>query len=69
MSSNPNFITTWITWLRFISNYQTVHIDELIGPRGKNQKNMRDPPPTEVYEYAAEDADVTLKLKTCWSHC
>jgi DNA polymerase-1 len=44
-------------------NYQTVHIDELIGPRGKNQKNMRDLSPTEVYEYAAEDADVTLKLK------
>jgi DNA polymerase-1 len=44
-------------------NYQTVHIDELIGPRGKNQKNMPDLSPTEVYEYAAEDADVTLKLK------
>ena len=44
-------------------NYQTVHIDELIGPRGKNQKNMRDLDPKDVYEYAAEDADVTLKLK------
>ena len=44
-------------------HYQTIHIDELIGPRGKNQKNMRDLPPEEVYKYACEDADVTLKLK------
>ena len=44
-------------------HYQTIHIDELIGPRGKNQKNMRDLPPAEVYKYACEDADVTLKLK------
>ena len=44
-------------------NYQTIHIDELIGPRGKNQLSMRDLDPSEVYEYAAEDADVTLKLK------
>ena len=44
-------------------NYQTVHIDELIGPRGKNQKSMRDLSPTLVYEYACEDADITLQLK------
>ena len=44
-------------------NYKTIHIDELIGPKGKNQKNMRDLRPQDVYEYAAEDADVTLKLK------
>lgn len=43
--------------------YQTIHIDELIGPKGKGQKNMRDLSPTEVYKYACEDADVTLKLK------
>ena len=43
--------------------YQTVHIEELIGPKGKNQKSMRDLSPTEVYEYAAEDADITLRLK------
>ena len=34
-------------------HYQTVHIDELIGPKGKNQKSMRDLAPSEVYEYAA----------------
>ena len=44
-------------------NYQTIHIDELIGPKGKNQRSMRDLSPTDVYEYAAEDADITLRLK------
>ena len=44
-------------------NYQTIHIDELIGPKGKNQRSMRDLSPTQVYEYAAEDADITLQLK------
>ena len=44
-------------------HYQTIHIDELIGPRGKNQKCMRDLDPKDVYRYACEDADVTLKLK------
>ena len=43
--------------------YQTIKIEELIGPKGKKQKNMRDLPPTNVYKYACEDADVTLKLK------
>lgn len=44
-------------------HYRTIHIEELIGPKGKHQKNMRDLDPKDVYEYAAEDADVTLKLK------
>ena len=44
-------------------HYQTIHIEELIGPRGKGQKNMRDLSPKDVYLYACEDADVTLKLK------
>ena len=44
-------------------HYKTIHIDELIGPKGKGQKNMRDLPPSDVYRYACEDADVTLKLK------
>lgn len=43
--------------------YRTIHIDELIGPKGKNQKNMRDLAPVDVYEYAAEDADITMQLK------
>ena len=43
--------------------YDTIKIEELIGARGKNQRNMRDLSPTDVYKYACEDADVTLKLK------
>ncbi len=44
-------------------SYQTVHIDELIGPKGKKQRSMRELSPQEVYEYACEDADITLQLK------
>ena len=43
-------------------DYETIHIDTLIGPRGKSQKNMREVPPALVCDYAAEDADVTLRL-------
>lgn len=42
--------------------YKTIHIDELIGT-GKKQKSMRDIDPAIVCDYAAEDADITLKLK------
>ena len=44
-------------------DYDTIKIEELIGEKGKNQKNMRDVPPAKVCDYACEDADVTLKLK------
>ncbi len=44
-------------------NYQTVPIEELIGPKGKNQRSMRDVAMAEISEYAAEDADITLQLK------
>lgn len=44
-------------------NYNTVHIDELIGPKGKTQKSMRQLAPNDVYAYACEDADITLQLK------
>ena len=44
-------------------NYETIKIESLIGPRGKGQKNMRDLRGSQIYEYACEDADVTLKLK------
>ena len=43
--------------------YKTVHIEELIGPKGKNQLSMRQVPIEKISEYAAEDADITLKLK------
>ena len=44
-------------------NYQTIHIDELIGAKGRAQRSMRDLQPSQVYEYACEDADITLRLK------
>ena len=43
--------------------YKTIHIDELIGAKGKNQLNMRSLRPDQIKDYACEDADVTLKLK------
>lgn len=42
--------------------YQTIHIDELIGPKGKKQKNMADLEPAQICDYACEDADITLQL-------
>ena len=50
------------TMAETLLHYQTVHIDELIGPKGKTQKNMRDLSPALVADYAAEDADITLRL-------
>ena len=44
-------------------NYKTIPIESLIGPKGKHQNNMRDLLPNEIYEYACEDADITLQLK------
>ena len=43
-------------------DYQTIHIEELIGPKGKNQRNMADLPPRQICDYACEDADITLRL-------
>lgn len=43
--------------------YKTVHIEELIGPKGKKQLSMRDVPLSKISSYAAEDADITLRLK------
>ena len=44
-------------------NYETIKITELIGAKGKNQKNMRDLAPADICDYACEDADITLRLK------
>ena len=43
--------------------YEPVHIEELIGKKGKGQGNMRDVETEKIKEYAAEDADITLQLK------
>ena len=44
-------------------NYHTIHIEELIGKKGKNQLSMRDLKPDAIKDYACEDADITLQLK------
>lgn len=43
--------------------YEPVHIEELIGKKGKGQGTMRDVAPEKIKDYAAEDADITLQLK------
>ncbi|MEJ2636536.1 MAG: DNA polymerase I, partial [Calditrichia bacterium] len=43
--------------------YKMIPIEDLIGKKGKNQKNMTDIPVSEVYPYACEDADITFRLK------
>lgn len=45
-------------------NYRTIRINELIGSKGKNQLSMASLSPAQVKDYACEDADITLKLKT-----
>lgn len=47
-------------------HYQTIHIDELIGT-GKNQKSMAELSSEEVYVYACEDTDITLRLKNLFA--
>ena len=47
--------------------YGPVSIETLIGKKGKNQGTMRDVPLEQITEYAAEDADITLQLKNCFS--
>ena len=42
--------------------YQCIPITDLLGKKGKNQKSMADIPPSEVVNYACEDADITLQL-------
>ncbi|MDR1406675.1 MAG: DNA polymerase I [Tannerella sp.] len=48
-------------------NYRPVPIESLIGPKGKNQLSMRTAPLHRICEYAAEDADVTLRLKNVFA--
>ncbi len=43
--------------------YKTVSIEDVLGKKGKTQKNMRDLSPSEVFDYACEDADITFQLK------
>lgn len=45
-------------------DYKPVSIETLIGKKGKNQLTMRDVELERIKEYAAEDADITLQLRT-----
>jgi DNA polymerase-1 len=47
--------------------YEPVSIETLIGKKGKNQGTMRDVELEKITEYAAEDADITLQLKNCFT--
>lgn len=48
--------------------YEPIHIEELIGKKGKSQGNMRDVELEKIKEYAVEDADITLQLKNVFIH-
>ncbi|MGZ8550532.1 MAG: DNA polymerase I, partial [Chitinophagaceae bacterium] len=47
--------------------YEPVHIEELIGKKGKTQGTMRDVELEKITDYAAEDADITLQLKNVFT--
>ncbi len=48
-------------------HYEPVHIEELIGKKGKTQGTMRDVELEKIRDYAAEDADITLQLKNVFT--
>ncbi len=48
-------------------NYRMIPIEDLIGAKGKGQKNMRDIDPGIICDYACEDADITLRLKNIFA--
>ena len=60
---NPGRENNMDSMAESLLHYQTIHIEQLIGPKGPAQKTMRNLSPAEVYQYAAEDADITLRLK------
>ena len=45
-------------------NYSPKSIEELVGPKGKNQKSMKEVKISDQIEYSVEDANITLQLKT-----
>jgi DNA polymerase-1 len=47
--------------------YEPIHIEELIGKKGKSQGNMKDVPIEKIKDYSAEDADITFQLKHCFT--
>jgi len=43
--------------------YRTIHFEDLVGTKGKNQANIRTVDIQKLCDYAAEDADITFRLK------
>ena len=43
--------------------YRTIHFEDIVGSKGKNQMNIRTVEPDKLCDYAAEDADITFRLK------
>ena len=44
-------------------NYRTIHYQDLVGAKGKNQKKLREVDVQSLCDYACEDADITFQLK------
>jgi DNA polymerase I len=61
--AQPNLRRTMDALAEELLGYQTLHIEELIGEKGADQKSMREVPVETLTEYACEDADITLQLK------
>ncbi|GAB4376151.1 MAG: DNA polymerase I [Salibacteraceae bacterium] len=60
---NPDMKNNLDDMAAYYLGYKPVSIESLIGPKGKNQRSMRDVPVEKVADYAAEDADITMRLK------
>lgn len=44
-------------------NYRTIHFEDIVGAKGKSQINIRNVDINRLCDYAAEDADITFRLK------
>ena len=61
---NPDMRHNLDTLSESYLNYSPISIESLIGKKGKNQISMRDVTIDKITDYASEDADITLQLKS-----
>ena len=61
---NPDMRHNLDTLSESYLNYSPISIESLIGKKGKNQVSMRDVSIDKITNYASEDADITLQLKS-----
>ena len=61
---NPDMRHNLVTLSESYLNYSPISIESLIGKKGKNQISMRDISIDKITDYASEDADITLQLKS-----